>query len=112
MPILQKVGDFDVFRAVSFCRIAFSVPSGFCRIRFFSDVGRPLLLFVVSQVCCNTAFTTYCTECCIAPRGAGGDVMNITQAKRSKAGHAAQPPPHKKILKFKFAYANSVYGFP
>lgn len=36
--------------------------------------------------------------------------MNTAQPKRSKADHAAQPPPNKKNLVF--AYANTVYGNP
>ena len=40
--------------------------------------------------------------------GAGGDAMNITQAKRPKTGHAAKPPPRRDII----AYANAVYGYP
>ena len=36
--------------------------------------------------------------------------MNNTQIKRPKAGHAAQPPPHRETIVF--AYANTVYGFP
>ena len=42
--------------------------------------------------------------------GAGGDAMSITQAKRPKAGHAAQPPPRRETTVF--AYANTVYGNP
>ena len=36
--------------------------------------------------------------------------MINTQPIRSKAGHAAKPPPRRDIIVF--AYANAVYGYP